>query len=694
LSALSAVVIDPVTGKAFPGNQIPLDRISPAALALLRYYPAPNQPGDRQNYYYSTTTGTSSDDVNFRLIRSFGTTTRQPGRPGARAGGMAGGGRGGGRGGMQGGTNLNVGVHYQRSESAQNNPFPTITGTNRRTGWDVPVNFSFSKWGLLHTLNFQFNRSTSRTTNASAYVENVAGNAGITGVSTDPFDWGVPTLSLSSVSGLRDINPGLSRDQTVTISDAMVKMRGRHSIRFGGDFRDQRLESWTNASARGSFVYTGLYAGGGTARVSGLDFADLLLGLAQQASVQYGPGLERFRTRSFSLYVQDDWRVRTDFTVNAGLRYEYQSPYREVDNRLVNLDVAPDFTAAVPVIAGQAGPFTGVFPSTIVEPDRNNLSPRIGVAWRPQARTVIRGGYGINHASVPYLSFAQRMAGQPPFAVTDTRIGTASSPIPITAAFSAPSTATTTNNFGVDRHYRLGYVQIWNVDLQRDLNRTLSMGVAYTGTRGSQLDIQRAPNRGPSGLLIPGVQPFIWESSGGRSIMHALSLRVSRRLAQGISGGATYTISTSKDNASTIGGGQAVVAQNDQDLEAEWGRSSFDQRHRFSASFSWELPFGPNRRWLTGGGVAGQVLGGWILNGALSMASGNPFTARVVGDTADVSRGTNGTLRADYTGAPIALDNPTTQQFFNTTAFAVPATGTFGNAGRNTINGPGSRTLN
>jgi hypothetical protein len=360
----------------------------------------------------------------------------------------------------------------------------------------------------------------------------------------------------------------------------------------------------------------------------------------------------------------------------------------------VNLDVAPDFTAAVPVLAGQAGPFTGRFPATLVEPDRNNVSPRVGVAWRPMARTVVRGGYGLNYASVPYSSMAQRMAGQPPYAVTDTRIGTAGTPLLLTDAFGTPIPDTTTNTYGVDRRYRLGYVQIWNVDVQRDLTRTLSVGAAYTGTKGSQLDLQRAPNRGPDGLRIPGVQPFIWQSSGGRSLMNAVSVRVSRRLAQGIAGNATYTYSKSMDNASSIGGGGAVVAQNDQDLEAEWGLSSFDQRHRLTASFSFEVPFGPDRRWLTHGGLLGQIFGGWMLNGTVQSASGTPFTARVTGNVSDVARGTNGTLRADYTGAPIALADPTIQQFFNTAAFAIPAPGTFGNAARNTIPGPWNRTLN
>jgi trimeric autotransporter adhesin len=692
-SSVPVKLVDPATGQPFAGNQIPLSRFSPAALELLNYIPEPNQSGDRQNYYYSTTSATSSDDVNFRLIRSFGQTSTRRARGGAAAagGGRAGGGRGGPGG--RGGINLNVGVHYTRSRGDQLNAFPSLSGKNSRSGWDVPVGLSFPLWGGNNSVNFSFNRTQSETTNAFAYVDNVAGDAGIGGVSQDPFDWGVPSLSFSSVSGLTDLTPSRRSDRTVSVSDTLVKMWGRHSVRFGGDFRDAHLDSRTDQTPRGAFVFTGLYTGGGI-RVGGFDFADFLLGLSQQASVQYGPETEHFRTRSWSAFVQDDWRVATTLTVNAGVRYEYQAPYWEAENRLVNLDATADFTAVAAVQAGESGPYTGAFPTTAVNPDRNNVSPRVGIAWRPRQKTMVRGGYGINYASVPYLSFAQRLASQPPFAVTDTRAGNEATPLPMTDVFLTPASATTTNNFGVDKDYRLGYVQIWNADVQRELTRTWSVGASYIGTRGSQLDLLRAPNRDADGTLIADAQPFTWESSGARSIMHSVSFRVNRRLANGLAGGATYTLAQSRDNASSLGGGGGVVAQNDKDLEAEWGLSSFSQRHRLSANVTWELPFGPNRRWLSGGGWTSTAFGGWILNANLATASGTPYTARVLSDATDVSRGTNGTLRADYTGGDVALDNPTIQRFFNTAAFRLPAAGTYGSAGRNTIIGPGSTNLN
>ncbi|HNV03667.1 MAG TPA: TonB-dependent receptor [Vicinamibacterales bacterium] len=691
LSSSTGVIHDPLTGAPFEGNRIPADRISPAAASLLALYPLPNQDTAGQNYHFATTVVSHSDDVNVRLTRSFGTA--QAGR---------GGGPGGGRGGMMGGpggrgggsVNVSLGVQFRRSSGDQATSFPALAGKNAQTGWNVPASVVFQRWGLFNSVNVQYNRSRATTTNRFANVRDVAGEAGIAGVSTDPFSWGAPSLSFTTFSGLRDITPSERTDQTITLSLSQSRMRGRHTLRWGADVRWMRNDSRSDSNPRGSFVFTGLYSQRTKIAGAGNDFADFLLGLPQQASLQYGPGTLRFRSSAWSAFVQDDWRVRANLTINAGVRYEYLSPYREANNRLVNLDVAPDFTAAVPVLAGQAGPFTGRYPATIVEPDWNNAAPRIGVAWRPRPRLVVRAGYGISYSSPVYQGMARQLAAQPPFAVTDTRIGTLAAPLSMAAVFARPGADQTTNNFGVDREYDLGHLQMWNAGVTRDLTRTLSVGLTYVGTKGGSLDLLRAPNRGPEGLLIDGVQAFTWESSGGRSIMHSLSMQLRRRPARGVGGGLTYTWSKAMDNASSLGGGgggSGVVAQNDKDLEAEWGLSGFDQRHRLQADFSVELPFGPNRRWLNNDGWAAKALGGWSWNASVTLAAGTPLTARVVGSTSDVARGVNGTLRADYNGQRIALANPTVARFFNTAAFSVPAPGLFGNSARNLIVGPGQR---
>jgi trimeric autotransporter adhesin len=707
-SATNTILIDPSTGAPFDGNRIPESRVDPSARALLPYIPLPNILGDTQNFHYVNANASNSHDVNVRVTHVFGAQPQRGagggrGRggfaPGAGRGGQGGPGRGGRGGPAQARSVVTASVGYRGSSSASSSIFPTIGGSSDSSGWNLPVSWMFVEGRFNNTLNVTYNRNTATSTNLYAYNTNIAGAAGIQGVSSDPFDWGIPSLSFTTVADLRDRTPSRRVDQRIQISDTMMRPWGRHAFRWGGELRYMRLDSLTNSNPRGSFVFTGLYtsalANGRAVPGTGLDLADFLLGYAQQASVQYGPGELKMRGLAWSLFVQDDWRVRGNLTLNYGLRYEYASPYYEANDHLVNLDVNSDFTAAVPVQAGGVGAFTGAVPSSLVEPDRNNLAPRIGLAWRAQPGTTIRAGFGINYNLGAYGTIAQKLAAQPPFAVTSTSLGTAIVPLLVVDPFATVDSSTTTNSYGIDRNYGLGIARIWNVDLQRDLPRNLSVNLGYTGTRGSSLDIQRAPNRDPDGgVRIDDVQPFLWQSSEGRSTLHSLSVRARKRLSRGISLSGAYTWSRAYDNASSFGGGGGTVAQNDQDLEAEWGRSSFERRHAVNADYTVELPWGPGRPWLNNNRLWSQIFGGWSWGGTLTAQSGGPFTARVTGNFRDVASGVNGTLRADYTGAPIAIGDPTTLRFFNTDAFLIPAPGVFGNSARNLIIGPGSRNLN
>jgi trimeric autotransporter adhesin len=695
LSAFGTPIIDPSTGQPFAGNVIPGNRLNAASQSLLNLFPLPNQDGSVKNFHNVTTTTTQMDDINVRFIRNFGATPqRRPGQNGRAAGGGAGGGGrgggggfGGGRGGPGGGgQNLNITVHYRHADSTNVNPFPALGGDTKTSGWDVSGGYSASIHGIVNQLRVSFNRQNSHGQNLYAFNQDIASNAGLQGVSTDPFDWGAPSLSFSRFSSLRDMSPSQRTDQTIAISESMLKIKGKHSLRWGGDYRDIRFDSRTDANARGSYVFTGLFTGS--------DFADYLLGLPQQSTVQFGPGTERFRSTSWDLFFQDDWRIAPKLTINAGIRYEYFSPVSEADNRLVTLAAPSDFSAAAPVVAGGASPFGGTLPDTIVNPFRTGVAPRVGIAWRAPKSFIVRSGYGINYNSRSYSGIATQLAGQPPFATTGTVLSTIASPVLLQNALASVSPDATNNTYGIDPNYRLGFVQIWNLDVQRDLTRTLNVDLGYVGTKGANLDVLRAPNRGPDGLRIAGVPPFIWESSGADSIMHMFTVRLRKRMTKGVAMGGSYTLSKSIDEASSIGGSGGVVAQNDLDLAAERGLSSFDQRHRVSGDFSYELPFGENRHWLNQGGTMAALLGNWTFNGNVQFASGTPFTARVLASVSDVARGTNGTLRANYNGEPIAVSDPSTLQFFNTAAFSIPVAGTFGDAGRNTIIGPGTSVMN
>ncbi len=666
---------NPLTGLPFPGNIIP--QISPAAAGLLTFIPTPNLPGDILNFHRVTSSNSLTHNLNLRLTHNFGAG----GGPGAGGGRRGGGAR----------NNLNIGFNYRTGTSDTPNVSPLLGSTVSSGGLNLNVGYVRSFKKITNRFNFTINRSRIDNTNLYAGLQNVEGGLGINGVSTDPFDFGVPSLAFTTFTGVRDNSPLTRRDLTWSLSESASWNRGKHNVRFGGDFRRIHLNLRSSTNPRGSFIFTGLFTTAANKMPeTANDFADFLLGLPQQTSIQFSSNEYHFLGNSWDLFVQDDWRILPKLTLNLGLRYEYVSPFSEANNRLVNLDASQNFTAVAAVFPGGLGPFTGVFPATLVNPDRNNFAPRIGIAWNVREKYVVRAGYGVSYNTGAWASFVQQLAFQPPFATTETNIATPALPLTLQNGLPVAASSTLTNNFGVDRNYRLGYVQTWNLDVQHQFSSSVVMNLDYTGTKGTRLDLQRAPDRGPTGLRIPNIEPFTWESSEADSILHAGSLRVRKRLQKGISFGGTYVYSKSIDNASTIGGGAVVVAQNDLDLAAERGLSSFDQRHRFTADYVVELPFGTNKRWLSGTGWRAKTLGDWTWSGAISLASGLPFTPRVLNDVRDVSQGTSGTLRADVTGQPVLLDNPSISEFFNTAAFVAPPPGQFGDARRNTISGPGT----
>lgn len=712
-SASRVALIDPQTGLPFPGNQIPATRMDPAALALLSSIPLPNLSGSSQNYHVSTATPSSSDNFSLRFTQNLSPVVAPPGQrgPGGRGGGFGRGGFGGprgpggpggvgGRGGQQRSTTilLNGQLQVRHNDGNQPNIFSSLGSTTASTTISAPISLNIVHGRTIQNVTFNVTHASTSSTTQFSNVTNVAGDAGIqypANVTLSPLNWGVPNAMFSGFTDLR-LSPANSRaDTRITSGYALNRSVGRQQLRMGGDVRFDSTTNQNNANARGSFIFTGAYTAPGAqvAGGSGADLADFLLGLPQQATLQVG-GTSHLSGRSFDAYVEDNWRPSSKLTLNLGLRYELVMPYTETDGHLANLDVAPGFTAASSVTAGGTGPFTGVFPAALLNTDKNNFGPRLGVAYRLATGTVLRGGYSVTYNSGSYAAIARQLAAQPPFAETESIAATSLAPLFLQTALLSPLVSLTTNNWAVDRNYQLGNIQTWNATLTRDFHKNWTVLAGYTGTKGSSLDILRAPNRGPDGLRIPDVEAFIWESSGGHSLLNSGTLQLRRRLASGFMASGSYTLSKSMDNASSLGAGGPVVAQDDQNLGAEWAPSNFDRRHQFSSQVLWEIPLGANRRWLANGGPMAAIIGNWSISSTFTFQSGTPFTARVIGAATEVSSGTNGTLRADYNGAAIALVNPTVQQFFNTAAFSVPAAGSFGDAARNTIRGPSTHQLN
>jgi hypothetical protein len=701
-SASSLQLIDPATGQAFPGNRIPADRVDPSSAALLRYIPTPNLPGATRNFHVSTTARTSSNQVNVRVTQNLSSGANAGGRGGGGRGGFGGPGGFGGRGGRLGGgrgTNVSINgqLQWRRNTTEALNVFPDLGGETTNTSISAPITLNVQRGRSIQNINVNVVHTSATTTNAFAGTRNVAGDAGIlypSAASADPANWGVPTLTFTGFTGVRGAAASERRDTRLTTGYTLIRPAARHQLRMGGDFRLDSSSNQINSNARGTFTFTGAYTSGGAATGgrNGADLADFLLGLPQQATLQVG-GTSRLRQRALNAYIEDNWQKNSRLTLNLGLRYELALPYVELDGRMANLDVTPTFTQAVPVTPGSTGPFTGSFPSGLLNDDANNLGPRLGLAYRVNPRTVLRGGYSITYNSGSYASIARELSGQPPFTDTETINNTFTAPVTLAEALLS-STSTTTNNWGVDRDFALGTIQTWNATVTRNVGRDWTVQAGYTATKGTDLDILRAPNLAPGGLPNDGTQPYIWESSDGRSMMNGGTFQIQRRLANGYRGALSYTFAKSMDSASSLGAGGTVVAQNDKDLESEWGISSFDRRHQISGNAYIELPWGPNRRWLKDGGTLASLFGEWSVQLNVTLQSGTPLTARVLGASSDLLRGVNGSLRADYNGAPIHVSNPTIDEFFNVSAFSAPASGMFGSSLRNMIVGPGGRQLN
>jgi hypothetical protein len=686
-------------------NVIDPSLISSSAKALLAFIPLPNLNTATQNFHYVTSGSSSSDSVNFRLVHNFGSGSAA-GTPNPIFAGPPGG--------RRRSNNINFGMNWTRSATTLVNPFPSLAGGNSLQGLNASAGWAYGRGRVMNNFRVNYNHNHVSTTNLFSNVQNVAGEAGIGGVSPNPFDWGLPGISFTSFAGLTDPTPRRELDQTFTFSDTLSWNRGKHNWRFGGDYR-RILQSFRSAkNSEGSFVFTGFAtsqpASGSTvpAANTGYDFADFLLGLPQQTTLQSGTNSYDFRANAFDVYAQDDFRFRPSLSFNLGLRYEYNGPYTEAHNQIANLGVASGFTGAQLVIPAGAvlpAPVSGAVPSSLaslIQPDRNNFAPRIGIAWRPLKQTVVRAGYGINYNLAQYGTIIQNFAFQPPFAVTSTNISSLANPLTLQSGFPA-ATATVTNNFAVDPNYRLGYVQVWNLDIQRQLPKGVVMNLDYNGSKGTRLDVERA-------ITISGVQPFTYESSAANSVFHSGSIRLRRRMAHGFAISGTYAYSKSIDDASSIGGGGTVVAQNPFDIAGDRGLSSFDQRHKFSGNWIYELPFGDGHRFAQRGPLS-HILDGWQWSGDFTIGSGLYFTPRVLGNSLDIGRGVSGSLRANATGAPVSLGSPSTLEWFNTAAFCSPASSfgsstpgsgttcanpsgsSFGDAGRNTIEGPGQITF-
>jgi hypothetical protein len=276
-------ILDPITRQAFDNSQI--SSINPAAQALLAYIPLPNTTG-RYNYLYSTTKDNNSTAIGFRFVHNFGSASQQWGK------------RSSGKRGRRRRQNINFAFNYMSSDADALSTFPTVSGKSKNEGIRANAGFSFSRGRFNSQLDFSFNQQNTNTGNRFAGITNVAGNAGITGISSNPADWGVPTLSLANLFTLSDITPQQQRNRTFQLGDNMFWNHGKHFLRFGVDARRILARVHSNDNPNGSFSFTGFATSPtGAAASAEYELADFLVSTPAQASFQYSPYTDHFLLR-------------------------------------------------------------------------------------------------------------------------------------------------------------------------------------------------------------------------------------------------------------------------------------------------------------------------------------------------------------------------------------------------------------
>jgi hypothetical protein len=665
-------VFDPTTGLPFPGNVIPQTRISPQAKALLSLYPAPNFNSGRYNYQIPIVNALTQDDIQSRLSKTLSTKNQ-----------------------------VNGSLAYQRG-SSQN---PTLFGfrdTGNSSGINTGLNWQhrfsqrlFSRFGLT------FSRATSRTTPFFAYRTNISGEAGITGNNQEPQNWGPPGLSFSSgIAGLYDANLSYTRSQTGALSADTLWNRRSHNINFGGDLRRQQFNYLSQSDPRGQFTFNGASTqqtvNGQAVAGTGFDFAGFLLGIPDKSALAFGNADKYLRASSYDAYVTDDWRVRAGFTMNLGVRWEYSSPITELYGRLVNLDIAPGFGPVAPVVANSpTGSLTRLqYPDSLVHPDKHAFQPRVAIAWHPflASSLTIRAGYGVYYDTSVYQSIATQMYQQSPLSRSLSVQNDPSNPLTLASGFNV-SPNITTNTFAIDPNFRVGYSQNWQLSVQRDLPGSLIVTATYLGIKGTRAQQQFYPNTYPTGVANPCplcLSGYKYLTSNGNSTREAGTIQVRRRLHNGFTASIQYTLSKAIDDAGLGGGrgGTSVIAQNWLNLSGERGLSSFDAHHTVAMQMQYSTGVG-----VAGGallsGWKGLLLKEWTINSQINVSSGLPLTP--IYPVGVAGTGLTG-IRPNYTGAPL-YDDPS-GRFLNPAAYVAPPFGQWGNAGRDSIIGPGQFSLN
>jgi hypothetical protein len=664
--------LDPFTGQPFNGGVIPPARINAVGRAIANLYPLPNRAVPFQNFVSSPAQRDRNDTFDVRVDHAL---------------------------------SLRSSLAFRYS-FGDRNLFEPFTGASFSLipgyGAGVPrrsQNVMLSEThvftpAFINDLRLAFNRVALGVIqeNAGTSINN---RVGLPELSGNARDFGLSQINLTGFSplGHEGNNPQNSVTNTYQILDTATYARGNHLFKFGFDLRFVQQNAFRDVQSRGFLTFSN------SAGISGNALADLLLGFPFITGGARLDNAQHLRTNSYNLFINDSFRLTPRLTLNAGLRYEYNSPSVDTEDRA---NIYDPLTQRLVAVGANNVPRSGY------TSDRNNFAPRVGLAWTlgAEGRTVLRAGYGIYYDqsalapgealyfNAPYFDFNLyfSLPGLP-LTVND--------PFPSFFPFALPDSA-----LAIQRDLRTAYMQHWSFGLQQELGGSRVLEVSYVGSSGRKLLAGRDINQGQLTTLpfvirpVPQFDDINILESRANSSYNSLQVRFQQRLDFGLSLLSSYTWSKSIDDASSFftSAGDPNFPQNSYDLRQERALSNFDVRHRLSVSYSYDLPIGKARALLSDNGLLSTIFGGWQMNGIVTLQTGRPFTVALLPeiDNSGTGRSTLGFLGNDRPNVVgnAQPDRRTPEQWFNTAAFVFPPRGTFGNAGRNILTGPGTENVN
>jgi outer membrane receptor protein involved in Fe transport len=670
----AGAVRDPLTGQNFPNNTIPANRIDPVARAIMDLLPAPNAP-DPNNYVRPDASVTDDADriltrVDLRMSSTdnvFGRyiyTTRKRVLPGW-FGGI-----------VDGTSSSALGDQSMKSHG--------FVG-----GWTHIFGPS-----LVNEFRLSYIKADSDMVQGP-FGQAPPAAAVVPGVPTDPlFSGGLTGMNITGYFGggakigSPNFSPKFQHTQQYEFLNTLSYLRGNHQFKFGLDIMAPMKNEYLDVPAtRGDLTFRGIF--------SGQAVGDFLLGYVSD-SLLTTPWVVDQRHWATSFFVQDDWKVTPKLSLNLGLRYDFITPALEAQNRQANFD--PTTGALVQARDGSLSE------RGLVDPDKNNFAPRLGVVYKLNDSTVLRGGYGLFFNLFDRIGSEDQIALNPGSGLVSLQPPTAtvaSGPLFLLrngfpAGYLDPARIDISRAVirGADRHSPKTQMQQFSVGAQKTFANVWVATLDLVGTEGRNLANlinlnQPLPNAAGNNALgprpFPAIGPQIqWREQKGESSYKGMDLQFERRFSKGFGFGLAYTLSECEDNTAEhlAAGGSPSRSQDAHNLEAWIGPCGYDTTHRFVGNFMLELPFAKQST-----GATKAILGDWLLSGIYAARSGRPFTAQQ-------SSNNVGPYHDGLPNQTGSGDGPkTVDRWFNPADFPAVTSGTFGNAKRNDLRGPGWQGL-